>query len=195
MPLTDVAVRTLGARIKEDPNTEGQPTATGLIKNSRGVLVIPSNKASPRGAKHGIPVDENGIPLPMVEKGAFGAQPPQPAPAPQPVETTVDPVKKGRKKKAAAAAAPAAPALTRVDITISGIGTVPSQYRAFWQGNDNVVLGLSDVSFIPAIGTTDGQNILELGTATGKLTGKYVYAGSMFADEHGNKYIILYKVG
>lgn len=185
MALTKEARDLLGARYKDDANTVGKTTATGMIKNSQGVLVIPPSMVSPK-TKHGaLVVDNDGMPI---SKGEA------PAPVQEPQEEQA-PARKGRKRKTSTVETPSKPTLIRVDITMNGFGKIPSQYTRCSIGNDHVLLGLSDVSFVPEQALSDGQghwqNVLQLSTDPGT---NYIFTGSTNIID-GVKHIILWKIG
>jgi hypothetical protein len=184
MALTKEARDLLGARYKEDSNTQGKTTATGMIKNSQGVLVIPPSMVSPK-TKHGaLVVDNDGLPI---------ARETAPAPQPEPQEEQA-PAKKGRKRKQATAETPSKPQLVRVDITMNGLGKIPAQYTRCCIGNDHALLGLADVSFIPEQALSDGQgnyrNVLQLSTDPGV---NYIFTGST-NNIDGVRHILLWKI-
>lgn len=184
MALTQRARATLGARYKEDDaSTTGVKTATGLIKTKRGALVIdPENHVSIRGAKTGPIVDEDGVPLaPLNERKN-----------PVPEEEPVQPAKKTRRRKAASTETQTA--LTKVVITMNGLGKVPSQFAHCYPGNDVLVLGLTELSFVPELAMKDNAGNFHNVVTVDVTEGSWVYTGSAFNDKNGVKNIVLYRV-
>lgn len=183
MALTQRAVATLGAKYKEDDaSTTGVKTATGLIKTKRGALVIPPDQVSIRGAKTGVIVDENGVPMkPLNERE-------QPAPEVAPAQ----PAKKTRRKKATVTETQTA--LTKVVVTMNGLGKVPSQYAHCYTGNDVLVLGLTELSFVPELAMKDNTGNFHNVVTVDVAEGSWVFTGSAFHDKDGVKNIVLYRV-
>lgn len=74
-----------------------------------------------------------------------------------------------------------------VTVTVKGLGSVPSQYHHAYTGDDTVVLGLTALSYIPAVAEAQ----VELSIRPGEL---YVNAGYDFVDAQGVRNIIMIKV-
>lgn len=98
--------------------------------------------------------------------------------------------KSARRRKAAPAQEPLPPRTqpaVNISVTVQGLGSVPSQYRHVYFGDDTVVLGLNDLSYIPAVVTAS----VELSVRPGEL---YVNSGYGFVDASGVRNIIMIKV-
>ena len=183
MALTQRAVATLGARYKEDDgSTTGVKTATGLIKNKRGALVIPPDQVSIRGAKTGVVVDEDGVPMKPLNERTQSV----------PEEEPAQPVKKTRRKKTGTKETETA--LTKVVITMNGLGKVPSQFAHCYTGNDVLVLGLTELSFVPELAMKDNAGNFHNVVTVDVAEGSWVFTGSAFHDKNGVKNIVLYRV-
>lgn len=184
MALTQRAIKALGAKYKEDDaSTSGVRTATGLIKTKRGALVIPPDQVSIRGAKTGAVVDEDGVPMKPLNERAT----PEPAP-----EEPAQPAKKYRRKKAVAKETTTA--LTKVVITMNGLGKVPSQFAHCYPGNDVLILGLTELSFVPELAMKDTAGNFHNVVTVDVAEGSWVYTGSAFNDKDGVKNIVLFRI-
>ena len=179
MALTKQAKDILGARCIDDEQTLGERTPTGMIRTKKGTLVVPSNMVSPKTFRGDLVVDEDGVPV--------GAQP---TPAPVKQEAAPEPAKRGRKRKAAKDE----PEKQIVTITMNGLGKVTSQYVFCSIGNDNAVLGLDTLSFVPEVALRDDQgnfkNVLKL---SADPNSSYIFTGSSF-NVYGVKAIFLVKI-
>lgn len=147
----------LGVRIVDDQPT-GERTPSGLIRGPEGTLMPPASKAALRN--------------PRQEQAA----PQEPVPEAPPA--------KGRKRKQAPPVQATAPEpLVRMKVTVPGLGTVPTEYRHMWTGRGVVVLGLTDMSYMPPAGTVDDEGnvsgVIELSSLPGE---RLVYSGEDFYD-------------
>lgn len=110
------------------------------------------------------------------------------APLMPPEETA--PAKKGSRRKKAAPVQDEAPKLqvaVNISVAVEGLGAVPSQYRHVYFGPETVVLGLSELSYVPAVATAQ----VALSVRPDEL---YVNSGYSFVDADGVKNIIMIKV-
>jgi hypothetical protein len=94
----------------------------------------------------------------------------------------------GRRKKAAVADEPkAVQSAVNVSVAVAGLGEVPSQYRHVYFGEDTIVLGLNELSYVPAVATAQ----VALSVRPEQL---YVNSGYSFVDADGIRNIIMIRV-
>lgn len=102
------------------------------------------------------------------------------------------PARKSRsQKKAKPAPAPARKPPVVLDITLPGIGTVPSQYAHCYVGEGVLVLGATRLSYKPKQVTQDQAGGLSGIIEIGGRPGRYVYFGQHFMDADGIDNLIL----
>ena len=108
----------------------------------------------------------------------------------EPEETA--PARKSRsQKKAKSEPAPARKPPVVLDITLPGIGTVPSQYAHCYVGEGVLVLGATRLSYKPKQVTQDQAGGLSGIIEIGGRPGRYVYFGQHFMDADGIDNLIL----
>lgn len=176
MALTKEAVEGLGARvIAHEDVGPGIQLENGAIKTALGLIVQPSTE--PGGTRSGKLLSEE-----------------QPQSVHAPVEEPAQqPERRGRKRaqKTTQEIRPeAAPArqLIRVDVEVEGFGTVPTQYSHVYPGVGLLILGLSEVSFIPAQYDATAKRLVGFSTVPGR---KYAYLGNKFTDSSGIVNIVM----
>lgn len=110
-----------------------------------------------------------------------------------------EPVKAETRKRTRKARSPrpsdSAPQAVKVNLLVPNVGVLPSQYAHCYEGKGVLVLGLTDMSYIPSMASRgpDGtmQGALELESRPGQ---QYVFAGNEFKDNDGIRNIILIAV-
>lgn len=175
MALTQEAVKNLGARvIDHDELGPGIQLENGGVKTAHGI-VIPVSQVQ-GGTKTG---------------NLDGQVAVEPTAQQEQVQTASTHERKGRKKtnREQPAQVPLVTSqLTRVDVEVEGFGTIPTQYRHVYPGVGVLVLGLSDVSFVPAQADTENLRLVSFNTVPGR---KYAYLGTKFTDKEGVVNIIM----
>ena len=183
----------LNSRIKEDfiirphANQEGAtPTETGMYDMGKG--------ASSGNVAHTLVLKPNGQTARELQDlrrnmGAGTLTPVDPAQMEKELEAAMGKKASSRRRKPAASAEPPKPVHrdVNVTVTVAGLGSVPSQYHHAYQGDECVVLGLTALSYIPAVASAQ----VELSIRPGEL---YVNAGYDFVDDEGVRNILMIKV-
>lgn len=186
--MTENARNYLGAHIIEHtggPQGKSAPrgkTATGLMHKGGNVFLIPPSQettATHTGALAQLTEDERRI---------TGMDEPSPAPGP-----AVKPATK-RSRSRSKTAAPESRAV-RVELMVPGVGTLPAQYAHCYEGKGVLVLGLTDMSYVPSMASRDEDGSIrgEIALASRPDT-HYVFAGNEFKDSNGTRNLILVEV-
>ena len=182
MALTAEAVSQLGARIVEhDGLGPGIRLANGALKTGHGIVIPPSSE--PAGTKSGRLDGEEGSETTQVEAPVV----PQAEPAA---------ARRGRRKVVAkekpTESLAAAPAAVRVEVEVAGFGRIPTQYAHVYPGTGMLVLGLTELSFVPAVADTSDMRLVGFSVAPGR---KYAYCGNRFTDRDGITNIVMIEIG
>ena len=179
MALTKAAVSALGAKIVGH-DLGGVPLPTGLIKTRVGLIARPSTESG--DCRTGKLVDDDGDDDSVQEPEVIEEQPVRKkarskARRPQPQEPDQ------------------APQPVRIEYTIPGFGSVPTQVTHVYNGTGVLVLGLNAYSFVPSVAEMgeDGslKGVIQVSVEPDK---QYVYGGLSFVDAAGIKNIILAEV-
>lgn len=184
MALTQAAVSSLGAKIVGH-DMAGVTLPTGLVKTRVGLIARPSRESGDcrTGKLAGEDTDED----PVQEQASEFVEE-------QPVRRNAR--RKARRAQQTTAQAPAAvPQPVRIEYTIPGFGSVPTQVTHVYRGTGVLVLGLNAYSFVPSTAEM-GENgelkgVLQVSVEPDR---QYVYGGMSFVDAAGIKNIILAEV-
>lgn len=182
MALTKTAKEQLGASVV---GHDDLPTAislpTGLRKTRRGLIAPVSTTAG--DTRSGALVDEEGQ-QPEEESQYIDDT--------EPDVVLKEPQRRTRKTKPKKQEQPA---FVKLNITIAGFGTIPTQYAHVYTGNGVVILGITDLSFIPQQATAkEGGGLLNVVVFEHLPDRQYVYCGNSFVDSSGTNNIIMIEV-
>lgn len=162
-------VSNIGARVDMAQPGTGESTATGLVRGPKGELLLPPGRKSLRTVMR----ERDG--------GQLSAADPQPG-------------RSGgsRRKRRQAEPEPApAPQVVRTRVSVPGLGMVPSEYAHIWSGDGVVVLGLTEMSYLPPAGVVDDDGVhgaVELSQFPGE---RLVFSGNSFHDGSCRNLIML----
>ena len=158
-------IKDLGVRVDDDPQL-AERTATGLVRVSDGVLMPPLRKP---GARFDRPIAPEPEPEPAQPPSRSRRRKAQPEPVPVQEERSV-----------------------KVKVTVEGLGVVPSEYRHIWTGRGVVVLGLTDMSYLPPVGMVDEDGSVTGAVELSVLPGeRLVFSGQDFNDGKCKNLIML----
>lgn len=163
-------------------------TATGLMHVGGNNFLIPPSTETTN--THTGPLAQ----LTEEERAIVGLDQPQPSaqPVAVPVEEPAEEEQPKRRSRAKAKAEPQKPKAVKVNLMVPGLGTLPSQYAHCYEGKGVLVLGLTDMSYVPSVAARgpDGQVQGKIALAA-KPAVEYVFAGNEFTDSNGVRNIIL----
>lgn len=157
-----------------------EETDTGMLNMGNGM-------PGPAQAAHTLVIQPGKTARRLYElRGEIQGRPVQPG---MPATVPAPAVKKGGKRRKAAAPedVPKVQAAVNVSVAVEGLGAVPSQYRHVYFGEDTIVLGLNELSYVPAVATAQ----VALSVRPEHL---YVNSGYSFVDADGVRNIIMIKV-
>ena len=172
--LTQEAVKNLGAHIIDHDNMgPGIRMANGVIKTGHGLIIPPSDEQDDTGNAQS---EET-----KVE---------QDAEIPVLAETPTKERKRGKKQAAKEPVRePVNESKTvRVDVEVAGFGTIPTQYAHMYPGKGILVLGLTDLSFVPAESTSESLCLVGFSNIADR---KYAYCGNRFVDGAGKTNVVM----
>lgn len=180
MAITKQAREQLGATIVgHDGLGQTVRTASGMIKTSRG-LIAPAS-TSKEDTRSGALYEEDEQQLEVVQDKQEIIAPVTPVAA----KTTVRKTKKGYQQ----------PDYVRVEVSVEGFGSLPTQYTHVYVGNGVLVLGLNDLSYKPeqAEQTEDGEltHVIKIDKAPGR---RYIYCGNSFTDNQNRVNLLLIEI-
>lgn len=179
MAITKQAREQLGATIVgHDGLGQTVRTASGMIKTSRG-LIAPASTSKEDTRSGALYEEDEQQPEVVQDK-----QEPTPV-TPVAAKTTVRKTKKGYQQ----------PDYVRVEVSVEGFGSLPTQYTHVYVGNGVLVLGLNDLSYKPeqAEQTEDGEltHVIKIDKAPGR---RYIYCGNSFTDNQSCVNLLLIEI-
>lgn len=180
MAITKQAREQLGATIVGHEGL-GQTvrTASGMIKTSRG-LIAPAS-TSKEDTRSGALYEEDEQQQEVMPENHEILTPATPVAA----KTAVRKTKKGYQQ----------PDYVRVEVSVEGFGSLPTQYTHVYVGNGVLVLGLNDLSYKPeqAEQTEDGEltHVIKIDKAPGR---RYIYCGNSFTDNQNRVNLLLIEI-
>lgn len=180
MAITKQAREQLGATIVGHEGL-GQTvrTASGMIKTSRG-LIAPASTSKEDTRSGSLYEEDEQQPEVMQDNQAI-LTPVTPVAA----KSMVRKAKKGYQQ----------PDYVRIEVSVEGFGSLPTQYTHVYVGNGVLVLGLNDLSYKPeqAEQTEDGEltHVIKIDKAPGR---RYIYCGNSFTDNQNRVNLLLIEI-
>lgn len=176
MALTNTARDKLGAKVVGHEDLAAAVNLpTGLRKTSRG-LIAPVSKS-----------------VGDTRSGSLAEDPAQESVTQEPESRIV--YETPRKTRRGKGSKQEQPALVTVNVVVEGFGKIPAQYQHVYTGEGVVVLGLTNLSFVPQVATTDGTGGLTHMVSFEHLPDRqFVYCGNSFIDNKGVNNVILIEV-
>lgn len=183
MAITKAARDSLGAHIVGHDITAARRLPNGMIKTSQGLIAPPATSA--RDTRSGRLEDAEEPEQPIEEVD----EPVQESPAPAPKKAA-----KRRKQEPQPEQPRQVSRDIRVVVELTGFGSIPTKYTHCHVGEGILVLGIGDMSFLPAKAsqTDDGlTNVVSFSVVPGR---KYIYCGNKFTDDNGTENLVMIEV-
>lgn len=166
---------------------DGTRLPNGLIKTGRGLVVPPSTSGRGTDTHTGALA-----PLTDEERGLFGIPD---EPAPEPVREPPAPAARKPRRRAQPQPEPQERPTVRVRLVFPEIGVLPFEYAHRYDGDGVVVLGMSELSYMPkiAVVSSDG-GVAGAVRFADSPEDAWLYLGQKFVDREGVENIILAKM-